>query len=63
MGGVAVNALAIGGAPELADWFAQEVIRGPGAFVEVARDYSDFEKAMRRKLEREVAARAVGALR
>ena len=61
--GVGVNALVVGGGAELADWFATEVIRGPGAFVEAARDYGDFERAMRRKLEREVGALAVGALR
>lgn len=57
LGGVTVNALAIGGATRLADlvaYFRAEVIRGPGAFVEAARDYTDFERAMRRKLEREV---------
>ena len=61
--GVAVNALAIGGGAELSDWYRGEVIRGPGAFVEVARNYADFERAMRRKLEREVAARAIGLVR
>lgn len=58
LGGVTVNALAIGGATVLDDlvgYFSAHVIRGPGAFVERARDYDDFERAMRRKLEREVA--------
>jgi hypothetical protein len=56
--GVTVNALAIGGAAVLENlvvYFRERVIRGPGAFVERARDYDDFERAMRRKLEREVA--------
>ncbi len=55
--GVTVNALAIGGATDLtglAAYFRSEVIKGPGAFVEEARDHEDFERAMRRKLEREV---------
>ena len=55
--GVTVNALAIGGATEidgLIDYFRDEVIKGPNAFVERARDHADFERAMRRKLEREV---------
>ena len=55
---VTVNALAIGGATELSDlvtYFRTQVMRGPGAFVEQARDYDDFERAMRRKLEREVS--------
>lgn len=54
---VTVNALAIGGAQELDElvaYFRQEVIKGPNAFVERARDHGDFERAMRRKLEREV---------
>ena len=63
--GVTVNGLVIGGAEDiehLRRYFYQEVIRGPGAFVMVAQNYQDFEKAMRRKLEREVAPRAVGLL-
>jgi len=61
--GVIVNGLAIGGAedlPELVDYFSKEVIKGPGAFVEIAFDHSDFERAMRRKLERELQPFAVG---
>jgi len=60
---VTVNALAIGGAESMAslvDYFRTQVIRGQGAFVETARDHADFERAMRRKLEREVATRAIG---
>lgn len=55
--GVTVNGLAIGGAIELGalvEYYRREVIKGPGAFVQEARDYADFERAMRRKLEREV---------
>ncbi len=62
---IAVNALAIGGSVQLDDlvsYFRREVIRGPGAFVETAVDYSDFERAMRRKLEREVGSRAIGGV-
>ena len=62
--GVVVNALAIGGAqhlPSLVRYFKIEVIKGPGAFVEVADDHTDFERAMRRKLERELAPFAVGS--
>lgn len=63
--GTTVNALAIGGAVELevlVPYFQSQVIRGPNAFVEVATDHVDFERAMRRKLEREVA-RAMAAVR
>ncbi len=37
-------------------YYGRHVIRGPGAFVEKALDYQDFAAAMRRKLEREMAA-------
>ena len=65
MNDVTINALAIGGAIELddlMDYFRHEVIQGPGAFVEAASDHGDFERAMRRKLEREVSVRAIGQL-
>ncbi|MEP5762414.1 MAG: DUF1194 domain-containing protein, partial [Litoreibacter sp.] len=35
---------------------------GAGAFVEIANDHEDFERAMRRKLERELAPLAVGKI-
>lgn len=60
--GITVNALAIGGDPALIEYFNAEVVRGPGAFVEVAEDYTDFARAIRQKLLREVAPRAVGHL-
>lgn len=59
--GVTVNGLAIGGASrEIADYFAAEVIHGPGAFVEFAATHEDFGDAMRRKLERELRALIFG---
>ena len=60
---VTVNALAIGrsvGLDNLVVYYRRAVIRGPGSFVEQAVDYADFERAMRRKLRREVASFAVG---
>ena len=36
-------------------YFRNEVIRGPDAFVEVAANYGDYQRAMTRKLERELA--------
>ncbi len=52
---VTVNALTIGGRREdLAGYFRRELIRGPGAFVEQAYGFQDFERAMRRKLVREL---------
>lgn len=59
---VTVNGLTIGGAADdLAGYYRRELIKGPGAFVEEARDFSDFERAMRRKLVRELEARAIGS--
>lgn len=65
--GVTVNALVINGADyegevNLLAFFHTEVIRGPGAFVEVASGYADYERAMRRKLLRELSVLAIGAL-
>ena len=52
--GVTINGLAIlNELPLLADYFRNQLIGGQGAFVETARDYSDFARAMGRKLERE----------
>ncbi|MCE8442492.1 DUF1194 domain-containing protein, partial [Rhodovulum sulfidophilum] len=62
--GITVNGLAIGGGSpsdtEVFAFYRDRVIRGPGAFVEIARDFADFERAIRRKLMREVAARVYG---
>ena len=53
--GVTVNALAIAGDdPDPVDYYRQEVIRGPGAFVEVAQGFDDYARAMKRKLIREI---------
>lgn len=53
--GITVNGLVIGANVEtLGRYYQQFVIQGPGAFVEVATDYEDFERAMRRKLLREL---------
>ncbi len=64
---ITVNALAIevqedgtdhapgaGGVSGLTAYFQQVVIRGPGAFVETARGFEDVERAMQRKLLREL---------
>jgi Ca-activated chloride channel family protein len=54
--GVTINGLVIGGEDlELISFYQFAVAHGPGAFVEVARDYTDYPRAMRRKLLREVA--------
>lgn len=73
LAGVTVNGLAIvvpdgassdhGDADDaqgLADWYRRDLIRGPGAFVEVADGFAGFERAMRRKLVRETAVQLGG---
>lgn len=63
--GVTVNGLMVqptGGAvnADLADFYRGEVLHGPGAFLEVARGFDDYARAMRRKLVREVSPRTIG---
>ncbi len=60
---VTVNGLTIGmggTGDDLVGYYRRELIKGPGAFVEEARDFQDFERAMRRKLVRELETRAIG---
>ncbi len=61
---VTVNALVVatGDAPpsELVTYFEAEVIRGPGAFIEVAHGFDDYADAMRRKLLRELSVQVIG---
>jgi hypothetical protein len=58
---VTVNALAIGEHESgLAGYFTRELIRGPGAFVEIAARQEDFPAAMRRKLLRELVDQVAG---
>jgi hypothetical protein len=45
---------------ELSAYFRRRVIHGPGAFIEVAQGFDDFERAMTRKLLRETALPALG---
>lgn len=59
--GVTVNGLVITEPESTAlSYYTKEVIRGPGAFVEVADGFGDFENAMRRKLVRELSAQIMG---
>ena len=65
--GVTVNGLVIA-APDTPDgqevirFYQDQVLNGPGAFLEQAHSFDDYEDAMRRKLEREVSARTIGHL-
>ena len=62
--GVVVNGLAIGGASrEIEVYYAEEIIRGPGAFVEYALNHDDFAEAIQRKLERELRVMILGEAR
>lgn len=55
--GVVVNGLAIiNNVLTLAEYYQKNVIGGPGAFVETATSYRDFERAIKRKLLREIGA-------
>ena len=40
--------------PNLDDYYRENVISGPGAFVMEAKDFVDFEDAIREKLYREI---------
>ncbi|MFK7761635.1 MAG: DUF1194 domain-containing protein [Roseobacter sp.] len=64
---ITVNGLVINGADFEAEtgliaYYKGNVIRGPGAFVEVAAGFEDYERAMRRKLERELALPILGSV-
>ncbi len=53
---VTVNGLVIRGSdPDPVGFYRTEVLHGPGAFLEIAEDYGDYARAMRRKLLREIA--------
>lgn len=71
---ITINALVIGADPldhgdsrqaeisELSSYFNAYVIHGPDAFVEVALGFDDYERAMTRKLLRELQGFALSAL-
>jgi hypothetical protein len=64
---VTVNGLVVNGADfegevGLIAYYQAEVRFGPGSFVEIAAGFEDYERAMRRKLERELTPPAIGLL-
>ena len=62
--GITVNGLAVGEhEADIVDYYEHEVIRGPGAFVEVAPRQADYPEVIRRKLLRELEGPMIGALR
>ncbi|MGI9482576.1 MAG: DUF1194 domain-containing protein [Hyphomicrobiales bacterium] len=61
--GITINGLAIiNELPLLADYYGSQLIGGDGAFVLVARDYTDIARAMSIKLEREIRSMPVTKL-
>jgi len=70
--GVTVNGLVVGAGDQdgdderfvdikqLSSYYRANVMRGPGAFVEVALGYEDYAATMERKLLRELASIAIG---
>lgn len=61
-GDITVNGLVIGGhETDLASYFRRSVIRGPGAFVEIALTHREFAAAFRKKLLRELTEPVFGA--
>ncbi len=60
--GLVINAADFEGELFLIPFFENNVLHGPGAFLEVAQGFEDFERAMRRKLERELSGLQIGAL-
>jgi Ca-activated chloride channel homolog len=60
---VTVNGMVIAGEkPDPVAYYRAEVIHGPGAFVEVAAGFEDYEAAMKRKLLREINGAALSYL-
>ena len=60
--GLVVNAADFEGEVGLIAFYRGEVLHGPGAFMVVANGFDDYERAMRRKLERELSPPSIGAL-
>lgn len=58
--GLVVNAAEFEAETDLIGFYSDHVIRGPGAFVEIANGFDDYEAAMRRKLIRELSAQVIG---
>ncbi|WP_170465155.1 DUF1194 domain-containing protein [Ruegeria arenilitoris] len=60
--GLVINAADFEGELFLIPFFENNVLHGPGAFLEIAQGFEDFERAMRRKLERELSGQQIGAV-
>ncbi|MGC1506492.1 MAG: DUF1194 domain-containing protein [Sulfitobacter sp.] len=60
--GLVVNAGDFEGELGLIPFYRAEVLHGPGAFLEIANGFADYERAMRRKLVRELMPIVIGQL-
>lgn len=60
--GLVVNAGDFEGELGLIPFYRAEVLHGRGAFLEIANGFADYERAMRRKLVREVSPVVIGRL-
>jgi hypothetical protein len=58
--GLAINAADFEAETGLIAFYQREVLYGPGAFLEIAQGFEDYERAMRRKLERELTPLVIG---
>ena len=58
--GLVVNAAEFTSESQLIRYYERQVLKGPTAFLEVAQGFEDYERAMRRKLEREVLPALIG---
>ena len=60
--GLVVNAAEFASEVDLIEFYQTEVIKGPGAFIEVAQGFEDYTRALRRKLIRELSAQVIGSV-
>ncbi len=58
--GLVINAADFEGELGLIAFYKAEVLHGPGAFLEVANGFEDYERALRRKLVRELMPAVIG---
>jgi hypothetical protein len=59
--GLVVDTAELGSDAALVAYYRDTVLHGPGAFLEIASGFADYERAMRRKLERELRPPSIGA--
>ena len=60
--GLVVNAADFEGEVGLIAFYKAQVLHGPGAFMVIADGFDDYERAIRRKLERELTPPTIGML-